>query len=366
MVSVQKSIWFLILFLICLPIFSESVSIPLRGKSSYIGLEEIQKIFPELEVSIQEPILIVSIKNNQKTMRLRVGSSFFVLNGEIIKIPLKILLSEGKIYLPPDLVESIFMHLIPYEVFYQYRDTKLYLEVKTKDVSVSFLPVKAVVIDAGHGGKDPGTSSKKGISEKDIALSVANQLHKRIQKEYPEMVVYRTRSQDKFIPLEERSILANRLLKDVKEVIFISLHCNSSLSEKANGYEIYFLSQSPTTEHARELAIQENKILNSNFAQPIPKIQSGMMSSLVQRRSRKFASRLDMEFERGIGRLIPSRGIKKADFSVLRGSLMPAVLIEMGYLSHPKEAVFLESKKVQARIVKSILQGIKDYGDGKD
>ena len=66
---------------------------------------------------------------------------------------------------------------------------------------------------------------------------------------------------------------------------------------------------------------------------------------MVQRRSRKFATRLDIEFERGIGKLIPSRGIKKADFSVLRGSLMPAVLIEMGYLSHPKEAIFLESKK---------------------
>ncbi|NCN09127.1 MAG: N-acetylmuramoyl-L-alanine amidase [Leptospira sp.] len=346
--------------------YSESVKLPLRGKYSYLALDEIQKIFPELTINSNDPIQITSIKGNSKEIRIRTGSSFYVLDGTINKIQLKILSSRGKTYIPPDLVEAILMNLIEYEVFYQFADTQLVLEVRTKDAGKSFLPVKAVVIDAGHGGKDPGTSSKKGKHEKDIALAVANQLYAAIRKTYPEMVVYRIRSNDSFVPLDERSQLANKLLIDVKEAIFISLHCNASLSEKPSGYEIYYLSQTPTTEQARETAILENKILNSNYGQPVANIQAGMMSSLVQRRSRKLASTLDSHLNKGIGRLIPARGIKKADFSVLRGSLMPAVLIEMGYLSHPKESVFLESKKVQSRLVKSILQGIKDYGDGKD
>jgi N-acetylmuramoyl-L-alanine amidase len=366
LVQVQKSFWLLICFLISLPIYSESVKLPLRGKYSYLALDEIQKIFPELTINSNDPIQITSIKGNSKEIRIRTGSSFYVLDGTINKIQLKILSSRGKTYIPPDLVEAILMNLIEYEVFYQFADTQLVLEVRTKDAGKSFLPVKAVVIDAGHGGKDPGTSSKKGKHEKDIALAVANQLYAAIRKTYPEMVVYRIRSNDSFVPLDERSQLANKLLIDVKEAIFISLHCNASLSEKPSGYEIYYLSQTPTTEQARETAILENKILNSNYGQPVANIQAGMMSSLVQRRSRKLASTLDSHLNKGIGRLIPARGIKKADFSVLRGSLMPAVLIEMGYLSHPKESVFLESKKVQSRLVKSILQGIKDYGDGKD
>jgi N-acetylmuramoyl-L-alanine amidase len=366
LVQVQKSFWLLIFFLISLPIYSESVKLPLRGKYSYLALDEIQKIFPELTINSNDPIQITSIKGNSKEIRIRTGSSFYVLDGTINKIQLKILSSRGKTYIPPDLVEAILMNLIEYEVFYQFADTQLVLEVRTKDAGKSFLPVKAVVIDAGHGGKDPGTSSKKGKHEKDIALAVANQLYAAIRKTYPEMVVYRIRSNDSFVPLDERSQLANKLLIDVKEAIFISLHCNASLSEKPSGYEIYYLSQTPTTEQARETAILENKILNSNYGQPVANIQAGMMSSLVQRRSRKLASTLDSHLNKGIGRLIPARGIKKADFSVLRGSLMPAVLIEMGYLSHPKESVFLESKKVQSRLVKSILQGIKDYGDGKD
>lgn len=366
MVQVQKSIWLLICFLLSLPIYTESVKLPLKGKYSYLQLDEIQRVFPELSITNNDPIQITSIKGNNKEIRIHVGSSFYVLDGSINKIQLKILSAQGKIFIPPDLVEAILMNLIEYEVFYQFADTNLVLEVRTKDAGKSFLPVKAVVIDAGHGGKDPGTSSSAGKNEKDIALAVANQLYAAIRKTYPEMVVYRIRSDDTFVPLEERSHLANKLLLDVKEAIFISLHCNSSLSDKPSGYEIYYLSQTPTTEQARETAILENKILHSNYGHIVANIQSGMMSSLVQRRSRKLASSLDFHLNKGIGRLIPQRGIKKADFSVLRGSLMPAVLIEMGYLSHPKEAVFLESKKVQSRLIKSILQGIKDYGDGKD
>jgi N-acetylmuramoyl-L-alanine amidase len=110
----------------------------------------------------------------------------------------------------------------------------------------------------------------------------------------------------------------------------------------------------------------ENKILGTQTGEPIRSIQAGMMSSLVQRRSKVFAESLDLEFSRNFGNLIPSRGVKKADFAVLRGSLMPAVLIEMGFLSHPQESIYLNSEKVQKKIAESIVRGIQSYGERKD
>lgn len=352
-------------FFLSISLYSESVRLQTTGRNQYIAIEDLSEIFPELQVTYHNAILITEISGNKNKIRVRSGSSFYSLGDNIVKIPLKTIHSRGKNYLPPDIVESILVNLIPYEVFYQYRENQLILEVQSKNAGSGFLPIRAVVIDAGHGGKDPGTSDSKGNQEKEIVLKVALGLKKMLRKEYPEMVIYLTRDKDFFVPLEDRSLIANRLLKDTKEAIFISLHCNASLSNKPSGYEIYFLSQTATTEQARELAIQENKILTSNYKQPIPSIQAGMMSSLVQRRSKNFADLLDIEFNQAIGSLIPSRGVKKADFSVLRGSLMPAVLIEMGYLSHPKEAIYLNSTKVQNRIIKSIVKGIKAYGEGK-
>ncbi|WCL48212.1 N-acetylmuramoyl-L-alanine amidase family protein [Leptospira sp. GIMC2001] len=363
----KVSFWTLI-FIVFLPcnVYSESVTLKTYGKNSYITLEDLITVLPELKVQSDHNILLTEVNGNGAKLRFRSSSSFYILDNKVIKIPLKVIYSKGKTFIPPDLAEAIIVNLIPYEIFYQFRDQTLALEVRSKDAGKGFLPIRAVVIDAGHGGKDPGTSDTKGNNEKDISLKVAIGLSKALSKEYPEMVVYLTRDKDVFIPLEERSVLANKLLKDTKEAVFISLHCNASLSNKPSGYEIYYLSQTPTTEQARELAILENKILTSNYVSPISNIQAGMMSSLVQRRSKNLADRIDTEFQKGIGSLIPSRGVKKADFSVLRGSLMPAVLIEMGYLSHPKESIFLNSAKLQNRIIKSIIRGIQSYGDGKE
>lgn len=363
----QVPYWALVFWIFLIPevVLGESVSLPTLGKNRHVSLGDLIGVFTELEVLASPVTQIAEVKGNGRSIRIRAGSSFYTMEDSVHKIPVQVVYSRQNFYLPPDVVEAILVNLVSYEVFYQYSDEGLVLEVGSTLAGTGFLPVRAVVIDAGHGGKDPGTSSARGAQEKDISLLVAKGLQKALKKEYADMVVYMTRDSDVFIPLEERSQMANRLLRDTKEAIFISIHCNASLSDKPSGYEIYYLSQTPTTEQARELAIQENKILTTNYSSPIPAIQAGMLSSLVQRRSKHLAENLDREFESGIGVLIPSRGVKKADFSVLRGSLMPAVLIEMGYLSHPKESVYLNSAKVQGRIVKSIVKGIKAYGDGK-
>lgn len=364
-----SSLWISFLFVLSLVggLGAESARIDTHGRHQYVEIRDFLKTFPELRYQWNQPIYLVQLESpNGKKLRFRTSSTFYFVDGEIIKITKKPIFSQERVFLPPDLVEAILIHLIDYEVFYQYQDKFLSLEVRSRDAGPGFLPIRAIVIDAGHGGKDPGTSDRKGTTEKSIALSVALHLVEALQKTYPQMIVQMTRGSDQFISLEDRSKFANRLLSDTKDIVFVSLHCNFSLSDKPRGYEIYYLSQTPTTEQSREISILENKILGTQTGEPIRSIQAGMMSSLVQRRSKVFAESLDLEFSRNFGNLIPSRGVKKADFAVLRGSLMPAVLIEMGFLSHPQESIYLNSEKVQKKIAESIVRGIQSYGERKD
>ncbi len=363
----QIIVWILSLFFVFPAVsYGSSIKIPTVGKSQYIDLSFLLENFPELEIREKPAILIAEIRGNGKSIRIRSGSSFYVLDSRIVKIPVKIVFSRGQFYLPPDVVEAILMHLVGYEVLYQYEKDFLVLEIQAGNLDREFLPIRAVVIDAGHGGKDPGTSDKDRNYEKDITLRIALGLESALKKKFPEMIVQLTRRQDVFIALEERSAAANRFAKDARDAVFLSIHCNASLSPIPSGYEIYFLSQTPTTESDREIAIRENGLVDGSYPPPIPSIQAGLLSNLIQRRSKSLAVHLDIELEKGIGRFIPSRGVKKANFSVLRGTLMPAVLIELGYLSHPKEAVYLNSPKIQDRFIESIVRGVAAYAKRKD
>lgn len=323
-------------------------------------------IFPELNKKSKLNLRIVSISGNGKVLYLRSGSSFYAINKKIQKTKNAPAFYQGDFLLPPDFVEAIFINLVNYEILYDWKETELILKIPNRANQPSFLPVQAIIIDPGHGGKDPGTSDKKGNNEKDIALKISLILESQLRKKFPNLLVYLTRKEDIYVSLEERAAFANRILQKTKDAIFISIHCNSAVSLEPYGFEVYFLSQTPTLEQEREVAIRENKIIDSPYPEPIPSIQIGLMSSLIQRRSKNLALSVDKELGKGIGKLIPSRGVKKANFSVLRGSLMPAILIEVGYLSNPREAVFLNTSKVQTRIAQSIMKGIQNYSNGKD
>ncbi|WP_411822165.1 N-acetylmuramoyl-L-alanine amidase family protein [Leptospira sp. 'Mane'] len=366
----QKRLIGLFLFLFILfrssSVFSETVKLPLYGNGGFVSLVDLNPLFPELKFSSKESTLVGSIQSPQGKISFRLGSSFYTLDSKINKISKPPLVKNGDLYLPADIVEAVFLNLLSYDLRYKFKDKELLLDIPKEPSPKRNINVKAIIIDAGHGGKDPGTSDAAGNFEKNVSLSVARYLYLYLRKYYPEIRLLMTRKTDHFVELEDRSKLANTILKDTRDSIFISLHCNASLNEKADGFEIYYLSQSPSTEQARETALLENKFIAPHSHKAVAAIQSQMLSSVTQRRSKKLAESIESDYDKGMEASITSRGVKKADFSVLRGSLMPAVLIEMGYLTSPTESKILQDKSFQKKIARSIIKGIHKYASSKD
>jgi len=354
------------LLFVSLPLFGETVKLPLYGKSNYVSYNDLTPNFPELSTSHKKSTLVTSIFTPQGKLIFRIGTSFYTIEEKIIKIPKPPLIKDGILYLPIDLVEAIFLNLIAYDFRYKFKENELLVDVPKEPIPKRNINVKAIIIDPGHGGKDPGTSDTSGYFEKEVSLGVAKYLYLYLRKYYPEIRLHLTRKNDTFIELEERSKQANSLLRDTRDSIFVSLHCNASLNEKAGGFEIYYLSQTPSTEQARETALIENKFVGPNSNRVVSAIQSQMLSSVTQRRSKKLADAVELEYGKGLMNTLSSRGVKKADFSVLRGSLMPAVLIEMGYLTNPEESKILKDKNFQKKIARSIIKGIRSYASSKD
>ena len=347
-------VWWLTLFLVS----GLSARNRIALHDDYVIFDDLKKVIPELELRQDRLTGVVYLNKKGNEIRFRPGASFYTFGFKIENIRDRVIQKNERIYLPRELVEGIFIHLTEENWSYRFDKKFLTLEKSADEPGGS---LKYIIIDAGHGGKDPGTMSESGLMEKDITLAVAGIMKDLIVRYYPGMKVILTREKDVFIPLEERSKIANKVADRNSGSVYISLHCNSTLNPGPHGFEIYFFSQSASTEAARELAIIENRIIDSKYRNEIGRIQADMLSSFIQRRSSFLAETIEARMKKKLGSLIESRGVKKADFAVLRGSLMPAVLVEMGYLSNKKEAHYLQSRKYQVKIAKSIFMGIRDY-----
>ncbi|TFH42100.1 MAG: N-acetylmuramoyl-L-alanine amidase, partial [Chrysiogenales bacterium] len=224
-----------------------------------------------------------------------------------------------------------------------------------------------IVIDPGHGGKDPGAVGKGGLREKDITLKVALLLEKKIAARIHGVRVVMTRRDDRFIDLSRRTEIANRLMKKGRNGIFLSVHVNASISARVSGHETFFLSQNPSNEEARATAALENNVIilenrpkGGKSYEDVDYIEAAMITTQIQKESYSLADSI----QRGMAktnRLFSSRGVKKADFFVLRGVLMPAALIEIGYISNVKEARQLILAKHRESIAEGIADGVNSF-----
>lgn len=220
-----------------------------------------------------------------------------------------------------------------------------------------------IVIDAGHGGKDPGAIGIGNVKEKDINLAVALELGKLIEKEMPDVKIVYTRKNDTFIDLYKRGKIAN----ENNGNLFISIHCNSTQEKptKSNGAEVYLLRPGRTAE-AIEIAERENSVIkyedNPNRYEKLTDenfILVSMAHSSYMKYSEKFAELLHKDFSDNLK--IDSRGVKQAGFYVLVGASMPSVLIESGFISNKEDAAFLKSNSGKQQLAKSIFNAIKTY-----
>ncbi|MGE0078793.1 MAG: N-acetylmuramoyl-L-alanine amidase [Bacteroidales bacterium] len=229
--------------------------------------------------------------------------------------------------------------------------------------------VKTIVIDAGHGGKDAGAVGLISL-EKDLALKIALKVGTYIEKNFPDVKIIYTRDKDVFIPLDERSRIANSANAD----LFISIHCNSNRNKTPYGTETYVMGLSKSDANLN-VALRENAVItyeddySSKYEGYDPSSsESFIIFSMLQNayldQSLNFASMIQSDFKNKANR--KDRGVKQERFLVLWKTTMPSVLIEVGFLSHPKEEQFLNSSQGQEYIASSIYRAFKEYKKNVD
>ncbi|MDT8285533.1 MAG: N-acetylmuramoyl-L-alanine amidase [Elusimicrobiales bacterium] len=217
---------------------------------------------------------------------------------------------------------------------------------------------KKVIIDAGHGGKDPGGRRISGMKEKDINLAVAKELRELLEKEgFFDVLMVRT--SDVFVPLAARSEFANRHKADV----FISLHANATRRPAEHGFEIYFMSENASDPMAAEVADYENSVLDLEEEGARPDPAAMLLHSLARNEYLNEGSRLAAFVAREFEKHTPfkSRGVKQAAFYVLRGTYAPGILVEMGFMTNPRDQKNLSSSSVQAKIARAIQNALNKY-----
>ncbi|MCF7804316.1 MAG: N-acetylmuramoyl-L-alanine amidase [Candidatus Marinimicrobia bacterium] len=218
-----------------------------------------------------------------------------------------------------------------------------------------------IVLDAGHGGKDPGAIGHGGMYEKHVVLDVTKRVGKLIEKNLPDVEVIYTRKTDKFIPLRERAKIANE--KNGK--LFVSVHANSNGNKNVRGFETYLLRPGKTQD-AIDVAERENAVIRFEESTEIYEqyeneqlILATMAQSAFMKESEDFASLV----QQGLNQIVPSknRGVKQAGFYVLVGASMPNILVEIGFLTNPREGKNLGWSEYRQKIANGIYEGIRDF-----
>ncbi|MFQ3213384.1 MAG: N-acetylmuramoyl-L-alanine amidase [Marivirga sp.] len=225
--------------------------------------------------------------------------------------------------------------------------------------------VDKIVIDAGHGGKDGGTSGAVS-KEKDVALKIATELGTIIKEYLPDVEIIYTRNNDTFIELDERANIANKNGAD----LFVSIHCNAvEYSDKVKGTETWVMGLHKS-ETNLNVAKRENSVIlmEENYTEkyegfdpndPASHILFSLYQNAYLSNSLNLAEKIEYQFKKRVGR--NSRGVKQAGFVVLYKSSMPSVLVETGFLSNPTEERYLNDELGQTYIASGIFRAIRDY-----
>lgn len=255
------------------------------------------------------------------------------------------MLRESLVVLPRDFLQFIVIHV----------------RVKIKDdTDYKILKVKKIIIDAGHGGHDPGAIGGDKTYEKDIVLAIARGLKNFLEKEGFEVQL--TRGDDRFLSLKERSEISANIDAD----LFISIHANASLNKRVQGIEVFSLKDLSEEQKGEEQLLSHERtflkrVTGKSPDQPLREIVSDMLYTYKQAESEALARNIvkeSIQYTRAV-----NRGVKYAQFYVLRNTLIPAILIEVGFLSHKQEERSLKKASYQQKIIEGIGKGIVSYAN---
>ena len=227
------------------------------------------------------------------------------------------------------------------------------------DARATTTPLRVMVLDAGHGGHDPGATGPTGLMEKELVLNVTRRVARLVEEQLGIKILL-SRDGDHFVPLRDRTSFANRAQADV----FVSIHANAHREVASEGVETYFLSSEATDNAARQVAALENSVVQlekptARGRDVVKTILWDLAQSEFQEESSRLAEVVQDSMTRSLR--IPSRGVKQAGFYVLGGAAMPAILIEIGFVTNRKEERKLRDPRYRDDIARAIAAGLAEY-----
>lgn len=326
--------------------------INVNGKD-YCDIEAVAKIFKAaVKEERADNRVYVNIYDEQFIFLSQ--SAFFTFKNKNYNYSNPMITAGGSFYVPVDFLTNNLPQLLKDKI--TWNGSKLIIQKPVDNT------IKTIVIDPGHGGRDPGAVGKTiKAQEKDINLSISLILKSIIEKELGIKVLL-TRSDDRFVSLQERTKFANENKAD----LFISIHTNASKDRTSRGIETFYLSTARTTE-ARAVEALENSVVEiyEGGKEALRKYDdlALILSDIMQAENLEHSSILAMKLQMNMvaGTKSVDRGVKQANFYVLRGAFMPAVLVETGFISNPVEESFLVNKQYQERLARTIFEGIKSF-----
>ena len=279
------------------------------------------------------------LEKNGHQIAFKAGDNFILQDYKKIVLVEPPVSKDGNIYVSPD-----FMNKAE--------------ELFKTEASENGFKIGAILIDPGHGGKDPGAfdtvtvnGKKVTLKEKDINLAVGKLLYQRLKTAYPEKKIQMTRSTDIFLSLAQRTEIANAIKLEKNEaILYVSVHVNASLDKKASGYEVWYLSPG-----YRRNVIDKNSVDDKELYT----VMNSMMEEEYTTESILIAKFIMDGLQ--VGSQSSSRGIKAEEWFVVRNSNMPAVLIELGFVTNQKEAALLATDSYKQKLSLGIFNGLAAF-----
>lgn len=364
----------------------DEVSVPLADHRGYAAVPSSALESLGWEVEPGSPTIVARL-GDEAIVELRPGSPFFSWDGDLLQLVEAPYFFGERLYVPLQLLSGFLPRRV--EDGYRYDQDRPRLEAlaprhwtpggpgATRSSSASSTagssavrsspPTEVVVIiDPGHGGRDTGALGAGGIREKDVALGVGRALAEELKGE-PGLEVHLTREEDRLVPLWERGERATDWKGD-RPGIFISLHANAAgRGSSARGFETYFLSEA-RTDHERRVAALENSALaveEDSADEPLARNPDlGFILTDLRNRDHQHWSALLAELVQDELAPVhpgPNRGVKQGPFAVITNALMPSVLVELGFITHGREARTLADPGFQREAARSLASAIRAF-----
>lgn len=287
---------------------------------------------------------MLTLRFDQEEARFFPGSNAVAIQDEIIYLTKPSRIEGSRIFVPADFQKKIIARL-----------------KKSKGSTIfPMWKIKEIIIDAGHGGKDPGAIGVTGLQEKDVVLDIAKRLKRLLEEEGIKVIM--TREKDEFISLQGRTEMASRFKSD----FFVSLHANASPVESVQGIEVFSITELGETDK-NEIQRRTNHQIHFNqlLMQKDDRCLGGIISDLLYAHKRNESRVLAALVAQQTAHFVQTqnRGPKLARYYVLRNTLIPAILVEIGFLSNPQEEALLADSSYRQKLAMGLAKSILEYAN---